>query len=537
MILHTSILLLLLSAGGEQHTSQRVERKITEVIDTQRLRKEADYCHVAMPRLGRRGDKGGPPSMCVLLEDGKPLGPPRALHADIRKKGRGRYSHWTQRTLYFSTSDNSDPRTNGRKYTLVSLRRSVRHKHVVRVGPGETSYRIKAHDSRRIVNSRVSVRHLGGQRAVVTTFKRPGWPDLTSVDGMLKSILKPGMSDEAKAIAIWRFLRDWRYHYYPAEGGDEVHDPVKFINVYGYGFCDDSASNFAVLARAAGVRARIWGLSGHVVGEAFYAGRWHMFDPDLKVYYRTKAGHVASVDELGQRVEMITAAAQAAGDSEVTREDFASAAHAAKLYSTTKDNRPSERKYRTGHRLLPTLQPGDQVVFDFAGRERPHSILFRDKPLAPTFGTGRLVRKLDLRAAGKKADVEVVWPYVILGGQLQLPAAGAAVEIRTADRPPQRLKSAKTGDRWVVSLDDWFHRGKGAHYSYQLRIAGSEASGQAALVTTFQFAPRVLPQVGRGERAFHWTVRPAAGGPLPADWRGLEVTHEWHEVIKDEPPK
>ena len=48
--------------------------------------------------------------------------------------------------------------------------------------------------------------------------------------------------------------------------------------------------------------------------------------------------------------------------------------------------------------------------------------------------------------------------------------------------------------------------------------------------------PRALPQIGKGETAFHWTVRPAGGGPLPRDWRGLEVTHEWDEVIKDQPP-
>lgn len=53
-----------------------------------------------------------------LFEDGRPLGPAHTAHAHIRSVGYGRYSHWQGR-LYFSTSDNSDPRTNGRRYHAV----------------------------------------------------------------------------------------------------------------------------------------------------------------------------------------------------------------------------------------------------------------------------------------------------------------------------------------------------------------------------------------------------------------------------------
>src|SRR5262245_12313541 len=52
-----------------------------------------------------------------LFEDGEPLNHPRRLHAAINRHGMGRYSHWGD-SLIFSTSDNSDPRTNGRAYVL-----------------------------------------------------------------------------------------------------------------------------------------------------------------------------------------------------------------------------------------------------------------------------------------------------------------------------------------------------------------------------------------------------------------------------------
>lgn len=63
--------------------------------------------------LLRSDDRGE--SSLRLLEDGRPLGPAHSIHADIASTGRGRYSHWAGAIL-FSTSDNSDPRANGRTY-------------------------------------------------------------------------------------------------------------------------------------------------------------------------------------------------------------------------------------------------------------------------------------------------------------------------------------------------------------------------------------------------------------------------------------
>ncbi len=56
--------------------------------------------------------------MLILLEDDTPLTAPHTAHDEIRRLGRGRYSHWGRR-IYFSTSDNTDPRRNGRVYKLM----------------------------------------------------------------------------------------------------------------------------------------------------------------------------------------------------------------------------------------------------------------------------------------------------------------------------------------------------------------------------------------------------------------------------------
>lgn len=65
-------------------------------------------------------DSGNQPSISTLkvYENGVEIGPAHSQHADVRNIGKGRFSHWTG-YLYFSASDNSNPLTNGRKYTYT----------------------------------------------------------------------------------------------------------------------------------------------------------------------------------------------------------------------------------------------------------------------------------------------------------------------------------------------------------------------------------------------------------------------------------
>jgi hypothetical protein len=64
-------------------------------------------------------------SPMILYEDGKPLGPPHSTHADISKLGLGRFSHWYDDGYIFSSSDNSDPNSNGRKYWAVLPKQNI----------------------------------------------------------------------------------------------------------------------------------------------------------------------------------------------------------------------------------------------------------------------------------------------------------------------------------------------------------------------------------------------------------------------------
>ena len=72
---------------------------------------------VELPTLEPSADTAAEPrrSHLMLYEDGAILGLAHSLHDHIARYGRGRHSHWGSK-LYFSSSDNSDPNTNGHTY-------------------------------------------------------------------------------------------------------------------------------------------------------------------------------------------------------------------------------------------------------------------------------------------------------------------------------------------------------------------------------------------------------------------------------------
>ncbi len=54
-----------------------------------------------------------------LYEDQTPLGPGHSTFDAISKTGRGHFAHWSERRIFFSPSDNTNPNENGRRYWAV----------------------------------------------------------------------------------------------------------------------------------------------------------------------------------------------------------------------------------------------------------------------------------------------------------------------------------------------------------------------------------------------------------------------------------
>jgi hypothetical protein len=95
------------------------------------FRKEQGHCWTVSADQFGIGDNMQDPSssMLIVFEDGTMLGPSHTSHRDIRRLGAGRYSHW-EKTLCFSSSDNTDPNTNGRKYSALLSPKAYFSQHV-----------------------------------------------------------------------------------------------------------------------------------------------------------------------------------------------------------------------------------------------------------------------------------------------------------------------------------------------------------------------------------------------------------------------
>ena len=99
--------------------------QFTAVLDPSQINPDSGAAYTARVPAGNfvfkvEGDEGSPArSTLRLFEGSTELKPAHTLHDEIRQKGGGRFSHWGE-GLYFSTSDGSDPRRNGRTYSLTA---------------------------------------------------------------------------------------------------------------------------------------------------------------------------------------------------------------------------------------------------------------------------------------------------------------------------------------------------------------------------------------------------------------------------------
>ncbi len=115
--------------------------------------------------------------------------------------------------------------------------------------------------------------------------------DWYTLEGLLQEAVGSAKTNQEKVYLVWQFARSNRHHDDPLfEGpyGDELHDPVKMIAMYGGGLCDDSGSIGASMANALGLnppRPFVRGLHGHMMCEVRNQGRWQFMDIDENVFY------------------------------------------------------------------------------------------------------------------------------------------------------------------------------------------------------------------------------------------------------------
>src|SRR5438046_1760928 len=127
-------------------------------------------------------------------------------------------------------------------------------------------------------------------------------PDVSSMEAWKRSYIRDGMSDQEKALAVWRAVVAHQHQDAPPneflQHERTVLDPIKVFNVYGYGFCSMTSAEVEALARYAGLKARGWGINAHSVPEVYYDGAWHLLDASLVNYFPKADGSLAGVEEV-----------------------------------------------------------------------------------------------------------------------------------------------------------------------------------------------------------------------------------------------
>lgn len=416
---------------------------------------------------------------------------------------------------------------------------------------------------REVVPRSVTIRNLGDELVVDPRIVVNGRRDWFSVDTILDEILEPGQSDRDKAIAIWRFLVANRAHDTPTRDHGEMHHPVRLLNVYGYGFCDDTATSFMVLAEKAGLPARVVHLARdrHVVAEVYYDGDWHMFDPDGEVYYPVGPRKIiASVRWLRANPEIIRHYPSPVWpDNDDLIEIYSSGGHiVARWY---------EKALNVEHVMGFSLRPGELIErsWDNLGLH----VEGQAGEMPAVFGNGRFVFEPVMREGVFKSgaaevthvrsarDADGQWslifaprdaparltyviesPYPVLGGEVRIGGTspeGGRAWLEMAGDSQQWLEvwaSESAGELSAgVALNEVLRRGNHRPiYRYWLRLS-FEAAGTAEwqvedlrYVSDFQLAPHSLPHLIQGDNEISY-VDATEGN------RHVELSFEYFERL------
>ena len=131
-------------------------------------------------------------------------------------------------------------------------------------------------------------------------------PDVSSLEAWKKSFIADNMSDQDKALAVWKSNCMFVYQDTPPiEGLHEgcVHDAIKSFNVYGYGMCCCASARVEGMSRYLGFEARAYGINGHSIPEVKWDNSWHFLDASLLNYFTREDGKIASVEDIGKSVQ------------------------------------------------------------------------------------------------------------------------------------------------------------------------------------------------------------------------------------------
>jgi hypothetical protein len=398
-----------------------------------------------------------------------------------------------------------------------------------------------------------------GDTVVVNPWLSNGRNNLRSIKEIVAGACKPGMSERDKALALWRLQTTHRFH--AGSGDNEVNDPVKVFNVYGYTTCGNDSICLAGLWRSAGFKVRPAHTVGHCISQVYYDGRWNLLDGDMGPFYLLRDNRTIASEQDLVRDHDLLKRTHAAGilDPDIRTADeiaaslFGYEGQAEGNRDSVRDTtmnmvlRPNEALVWCWGHLVPLKYHGRQDIKVFGPRSDAGKSWGGDA--ADRICNGRWEYRPDFSkdlwrqgaetaeniksdggalVAGAGQTGRIVWrmrsPYVFVGGQLEVEGSGAKFSV------------SWDGSKWIDvgdTLDPLFqfpHKGD-ARYDYRLQCELPQGARlkRLAIRNDLQMAPLALPAMRVGDNQFTYTDETRGD-------RKVRISHEWVERSLYRPP-
>ena len=384
-----------------------------------------------------------------------------------------------------------------------------------------------------------------GETDLVNPWLSNGRNNFRSVDEIVASAVAPGMTDAEKAFALW--FQEIRHRYHSGGDNNELGDPVKVLNVYGYNTCGNDSISLASLWLKAGLKAAPARALGHCISQAFYDNAWHFLDGDLHCVYLLRDNQtVAGEQDIARDHDLIK---RTHSQGILFLDAWWSEPGMAGLYSCEAEV-TGQRGNKVDTTMNMVLRPGEALVWGW-GQLNPlkyHGALRTTPTYKSTICNGLWEYRPDLaKEAWRKgaASVEnvaagaeglsaadgktgtVVWtmrsPYVFVGGRIEAEGTGA------------KFSFSRDGNTWAPvenSLDKLFPTVGPACYQYKLKcqLEGAARLRRLAVTNDLQMAPLALPEMTVGQNTFTYSDQSTGD-------RKVRITHKWVERSASKPPE
>ena len=397
--------------------------------------------------------------------------------------------------------------------------------------------------------------------------------DFHSLKSVADSVIKPGMSGEEKALACYEVVRrnmfQYPWVYDVRERREEWHDAVKLLRIYGHGLCGVQARVLGALyqevfgfenQRLTGAKEKEvgdWEMGkecgafffslkkrgnsltrhqGHTTVEVFYDGHWHHLDPMVEFYaYTRDSSRIASLEETIADPSLVTRPSRRIEglmpDGDIGKVYYA---------STPPQNWTPGPDYYVVRdtRMDFALKPGQSVRWFW---DKPYGAFFWPEEVARDFSQPYFTegpRHPDSArgswrhygngcfsalepAVQTPGRLQFDFPYVLVGGRLQLMAEGTdlRLDLRSRGAEEGQLLQLEAGLN-ALDLRPMVMGG----YGLEVRFVGSGKVRDLQLDLHFQHNFIAAPRLLAGEN------RVRVCGEVEEEGEGLEVGWEWQEA-------